>query len=1175
MVTNCGEGLDYQAMGKIFSGLVQCGAWGCFDEFNRIELAVLSVISAQIKTIQNALVMELKRFQFEGNEIALDPKTGIFITMNPGYAGRTELPDNLKALFRPVVMVAPDLELICEIMLFSEGFTLAKTLAKKMVVLYKLAKGQLSKQHHYDFGLRALKSVLVMAGSLKRGSPDLNEDVVLMRALRDMNLPKFVFEDVPLFLGLIGDLFPGLDCPRVRYPNFNDAVEEVLREGNYIHVPEQVDKVVQLYETMLTRHTTMVVGPAGGGKSVVIDTLAKAQTKLGLTTKLNILNAKAVTVAELYGVLDPVTRDWTDGLLSNIFREVNKPTDKKERKYIVFDGDVDAVWVENMNSVMDDNRLLTLPNGERIRLQKHCALLFEVGDLQYASPATVSRCGMVFMDPKNLGYRPYYQRWLNTRQATNKGELEILSKLFPKYLPALVEYVTEGSFEGFMGEPLKRVIAVTVLSTVVQLCSLLDTQLPDLKSQNLDTAIEAVFVQSLVWSLGATLLEDDRTKFSEAVKKVSELPQAQNQPFITQGQLPGNELSLYDYHFDLSENAWIPWSKYVPEYEHNRNLPFHEILVPTMDTVRHTWILKKTMGVRRPCLFVGDVGTSKTVTIQKYLRQLPTDSNIILNINFSSRTSSMDVQRNLEANVEKRTKDIYGPAGGKRLVVFIDDLNMPSKDTYGTQQPIALLKLLIERGGFYDRGKELFWKNLKDLQFAAAMGNPGGGRNEIDPRFASLFSVFNITFPKEASLMQIYSNILSGHTAIFSENIQRVSNRITEMTLKLYSEISKSLLPTPSKFHYIFNLRDISRIYEGLCQATPDHFQRIDQFLRLWRNESLRVFYDRLVTDQDRQFVSRLVNRLVLDNFQAEEEHVCKDPVLFGDFRNRMQEDQPRLYEDLLDFSALRPIFKEILEEYNEKNNKMNLVLFDDALEHLTRIHRIIRMKRGHALLVGVGGSGKQSLTKLAAYTAGYSIFEITLSRGYGENEFRENLKSLYAQLGSGKKTVFSFSDSHVVQEGFLEFINNMLTTGMVPALYEDDEKDAILGSVRDECSKLGIPQTRESMWNYFVKKCSDNLHIVLCMSPQGDKLRERCRSFPGLVNNTMINWFPAWPEQALLSVADAFLKEDLIPSESKEAIVSHMVKVHLSVTQLSAEFLQKYRRYNFVTPKLYLDYVS
>uniref|UniRef100_A0A3B4BIB9 Dynein heavy chain hydrolytic ATP-binding dynein motor region domain-containing protein n=1 Tax=Periophthalmus magnuspinnatus TaxID=409849 RepID=A0A3B4BIB9_9GOBI len=272
-----------------------------------------------------------------------------------------------------------------------------------MTVLYKLAREQLSKQAHYDFGLRALKSVLVMAGELKRGSPHLNEDVVLMRALRDMNLPKFVFEDVPLFLGLILDLFPGLDCPRVRYPDFNDAVENTLQDNKYVLLPNQVrvDKVVQMYETMMTRHTTMVVGPTGGGKSVVISTL------LGLLTKLYPLNPKAMSVIELYGILDPDTRDWTDGILSNIFRDINR--------YILFDGDVDALWVENMNSVMDDNKLLTLANGERIRLQNHCALLFEVGDLQYASPATVSRCGMVFVDPKNLRYTPYWQRWLENR----------------------------------------------------------------------------------------------------------------------------------------------------------------------------------------------------------------------------------------------------------------------------------------------------------------------------------------------------------------------------------------------------------------------------------------------------------------------------------------------------------------------------------------------------------------------------------------------------------------------------------------------------------------------------------------------------------------------------------------------------------------------------------------
>ncbi|XP_058707745.1 dynein axonemal heavy chain 10 [Poecile atricapillus] len=1173
VVTNCGEGMDFKAMGKIFSGLAQCGAWGCFDEFNRIDASVLSVISSQIQTIRNALMNGWKRFQFEGQEISLDSRIGIFITMNPGYAGRTELPESVKALFRPVVVIVPDLQQICEIMLFSEGFLTAKVLAKKMTVLYKLAREQLSKQHHYDFGLRALKSVLVMAGELKRGSADLSEEVVLMRALRDMNLPKFVFEDVPLFLGLISDLFPGLDCPRVRYPDFNDAVEQVLEERGYVVLPVQVDKVVQMYETMLTRHTTMVVGPTGGGKTVVIKTLCQAQNKLGLLTKLYTLNPKAMSVIELYGILDPVTRDWTDGVLSNIFRDINRPTDKKERRYILFDGDVDALWVENMNSVMDDNKLLTLANGERIRLQAHCALLFEVGDLQYASPATVSRCGMVFVDPKNLRYEPYWQKWLKGRE--NENERTELDQLFQKYVPYLIDMIIEGIVDGKQERKLKTIIPQTDLNMIVQLTVMLDVLL--VKPENPDV-LECFFLEALYCSLGASLLDAGRIKFDENVKRISCMTIVEGENVLAKpGELPGQLPTLYDFHFDGSQKKWVPWMQLVPEYTHDPEMKFLDILVPTVDTTRTAWLLEQMVKVKRPVVLVGESGTSKTATTQNFLKSLDKDVNLLLVINFSSRTTSMDIQRNLETNVEKRTKDTFGPPMGKRLLVFMDDMNMPRVDEYGTQQPIALLKLLLEKGFMYDRGKEMNIKFLRDLGFVAAMGKAGGGRNEVDPRFMSLFSVFNIPFPSEQSLNLIYFSILKGHTSTFNESISAISDKITLCTLELYKMIVTDLPPTPSKFHYIFNLRDLSRVYNGLVLTDPERFHTVTQMVRVWRNECLRVFHDRLINETDKKLVQGHIKTLVEEHFSDDLEHVMRDPVLFGDFRTALNEAEPRIYEDIQDYDLAKALFKEILDDYNEYHIKMNLVLFDDALEHLIRVHRIIRMDRGHALLIGVGGSGKQSLTRLAAHTAGCEVFEIILSRGYGENNFRDDLKNLYQRLGIDDKTVvFLFTDGHVAEESFLELINNMLTSGMVPALFADDEKDSILTQIGEEAAKAGAGPAKESIWQYFVSKCASNLHIVLGMSPVGEDLRTWCRNFPGLVNNTGIDWFLPWPAQALCAVAQSFLgKNPRIPPESFQSVIDHMVMVHESVEDFSRKFLEKLRRRNHVTPKNYLDFLN
>ncbi|KAJ9574124.1 hypothetical protein L9F63_008538, partial [Diploptera punctata] len=229
IVVNCSEGLDYKSMGKMFSGLAQTGAWGCFDEFNRINIEVLSVVAQQILSILSALATGAKRFVFEGQEINLVLSCGIFITMNPGYAGRTELPDNLKSMFRPISMIVPDSALIAEIVLFGEGFHETRLLAKKVYTLYSLATQQLSKQDHYDFGLRGMVALLRYAGRKRRDFPNLPDDEVVLLAMKDMNVAKLTADDLPLFNGIMSDLFPGVECPVIDYEDLAVAVNLELK----------------------------------------------------------------------------------------------------------------------------------------------------------------------------------------------------------------------------------------------------------------------------------------------------------------------------------------------------------------------------------------------------------------------------------------------------------------------------------------------------------------------------------------------------------------------------------------------------------------------------------------------------------------------------------------------------------------------------------------------------------------------------------------------------------------------------------------------------------------------------------------------------------------------------------------------------------------------------------
>ncbi|KAJ8983473.1 hypothetical protein NQ317_014931 [Molorchus minor] len=1152
VVFNCSEGLDYKMMGRFFSGLAQSGAWCCFDEFNRIDIEVLSVIAQQLITIRNAKAAKLSRFMFEGREIKLIQRCAAFITMNPGYAGRTELPDNLKALFRPISMMVPDYALIAEVILYSEGFESSRVLSQKMVQMYKLCSEQLSQQDHYDFGMRAVKSVLVMAGSLKRASPGRNEDVVLICALRDSNLPKFLSDDAILFKGILGDLFPGVELPVADYGVFQTNIVASMEDAGLQTESCMIHKVIQLYETMIVRWGVMLVGPTGGGKSAILSTLGKTLTKMHeegfegpyyRPVRNFIMNPKSVTAGELYGEVNPFTLEWKDGLMGIMMRAAVTTTEE-EHQWIICDGPVDAVWIENLNTVLDDNKMLCLANSERIKLTPWVHMVFEVQDLAQASPATVSRCGMVYVDSEEIKWLPYVKSWL----ARLKDSL--ISPDMKEFLISLFEYSVEAGFvflkkncEYSIHQSARQKMICSIIESFMSMPGAVDKIGEKSKVKNF---ICQTFVLAYLWGVGGNLLEDGRERFEICVRdQFDEFPDA---------RLPAGA-DLWSVYMDIGSKKLEPWQRIIPKFEYNKDIPFFEMLVPTIDTVRFGYIMERLVYVNHPVFLTGDTGVGKSVIAKDVLNTL-TKSNLFVTatINFSAQTSSLNTQEMIELKLEKKKKTMLGAPLGKRVVIFVDDVNMPKLETYGAQAPIELLRQFLDYGGLFDRDK-LFWKEIRDVVICVGCAPPGGGRNPLTPRFVRHFGMMLIPPPNEYSLKAIFKAILKGFLDDFSNEVRDLGDYMVSAALEIYDRIATDLLPTPTKSHYVFNLRDLSKCIQGVTQADSGTMREETAMLRLFYHECLRVFHDRLINSEDKSYFYLLMKEVCQHNFGVpvldlgEDKEIVNPPVLlFGDFMQFGADRENRLYEELKNIDKVRSILQDYLDDFNLMTSKeMELIFFMMAIEHCVRIARILRSERGNALLVGVGGMGKQ------------------------------NLRKMYSNAGvKYEDSVFLFTDTQIVQEDFLEDINNMLNSGEVPNLFESDEYEKVIIGCRPAAKEAGFEEaSRDFIYNFFISRVRSKLHLVICMSPVGDAFRRRCRMFPSLVNCCTIDWFEKWPQDALLSVAQNSLKEVGDNPEVSNNLAIVCVAMHESVEKMTDRFYNEMRRHYYTTPSSYLQLIK
>ena len=1225
LVFCCDDTFDFQAMGRIFLGICQVGAWGCFDEFNRLEERILSAVSQQIQNIQVGLKQgaedDKSQIELVGRQLHVNSNTGIFITMNPGYAGRSNLPDNLKKLFRSVAMSKPDKELIAEVMLYSQGFNQAKQLSKQTVPFFDQCSASLSKQAHYDFGLRALKSVLVSSGGLKRarltdsngnlGAEEVVEPEIIVQSIRETIAPKLIKSDVEIMTRTEEDCFPGVRYVPANLQSLEDSIRRLADAKQMVVTDTWMTKVLQLYQIQKIHHGVMMVGNSGSGKSgawrLLLDALQEVEGVEGVS---HVIDSKVMSKEALYGNLDSTTREWTDGLFTSILRKIvdNLRGEDSKRHWIVFDGDVDPEWVENLNSVLDDNKLLTLPNGERLNLPPNVRIMFEVENLKYATLATVSRCGMVWFSEDTVTPSMMVSNYLETLKtvpfedldedavATGQSSAKTLA-VQSHVADVLKTHLTDDDFilEALkLAETYNHIMEFTVARVLNTLFSLLNKAVRDLieyNGQHVDFPLEPEQTEAyvskklllaLVWALTGDCPLADRKAFGDNVVGLASFGSP---------PLDGTS-SLIDFDVSLPRAEWTPWQNQVPTIEVNtHSITQTDVVIPTLDTVRHEDVLYSWLAEHKPLLLCGPPGSGKTMTLFSALRKLPNME--VVGLNFSSATTPDLLIKTFEQYCEyKKTLNgvMLSPTQiGRWLVIFCDEINLPAPDKYGTQRAISFLRQLVEHNGFW-RTSDKSWVTLDRIQFVGACNPPtDAGRTPMGARFLRHAPLIMVDYPGELSLHQIYGTFNSAVLKIIP-SLRGYAEALTQAMVKFYLESQQRFTPKIQP-HYVYSPRELTRWVRGVYEAIrPLEALSVEGLVRIWAHEALRLFQDRLVAEEERMWTDDAVRRIAMDFFPTiDEQKALGGPILFSNWLSRHYVPVDR--EQLRDFVKAR------LKTFCEEEVDVPLILFNDVLEHVLRIDRVFRQPQGHLILIGVSGSGKTTLSRFVAWMNGLKVFQIKVHGKYSAEDFDEDLREVLRRCGcKGEKICFIMDESNVLDSGFLERMNTLLANAEVPGLFEGDELAALMTACKEGAQRQGLLlDSQEELYKWFTSQIVKNLHVVFTMNPPEDGLSSKAATSPALFNRCVLNWFGDWSDQALFQVAHElthsvdldrpnFLAPDTIPvayralnlpPSHREAVVNSMVYIHYTLQRFNAKMLEQQGKVTFLTPRHFLDFVA
>ena len=946
-------------------------------------------------------------------------------------------------------------------------------------------------------------------------------------------------------------------------------------------------------------------------------------------------------------------------------------------QWLILDGPLDNPWLTNkLSPLLDDEKTLYLTSGESIRMTSSMSVIIETLDLREVSPATISRCGIIHVDDETIGWKGHMRRWIaenrcallppveypdenNDRDSSRAGSqdkyVRFIESLLEWSLTACLNFAFDTSVCRSLLINSKSYMVVSVLRLFEMFLSdALEAITPEV-TQSAERASlgsrwnvshfylwsQAALIMSIVWGIGGSIDHSSRIALDEFCTSIWRDGQRFTRPELIKPYdlaLPSQGL-IQDHMFMFSGTGnWKQWSdilkkdsaNLISEASPDKFMIIDNIYVPSLESLKYMNIFQNHVKHRKPFIVLGETATGKTLYMRHLLKsksfQTTCSSNFVTLQRGSQRCNvyrSRRLQRMFLTKMTKKLMGTYGPIGNGHLCVnFLDDLAIDDSINGEAEAALEMIRQYHDNVPWHDieSGEDI---RLSNVVFIGAIcqdsRNDWRNRDKLwlrQSRFFRHFNLYDIHAPSKESIFKIYSSILMANMRmnLFNPDVSGSVTSMVNATIDLYSAIRKRLLPIPRKFQYRFSLRDFARVISGCSLIHKESVETKITFIRLWVHEAFRVFADRIVDNEDAEWLFDRIRESVKshfkDSFEATFDHLPKNhedqltresfrQLIFSDFmrssttgvldgesghrasqsngigkeNNGMSNNDNapdghkrcRYEEITCSREVLRNKAQLYLDRYNEDKNdeeKLNILIFPDMLEHLIRLCRILCIPGGSLLMICFGGSARRSLTALAAHLKGQRFQELScpvVSSGSLAAAWKKDLKSACMSCiapsptaASGTRATtkelargctFFMTDRQILGAcpSFLDDICSIMKTGQVPDLFTHEEKEKIVQNSRllAQNGDRNLEMSSLQIIDYFYTKCREKLHFVFYFERVvGNIISSNNISLEGIVSNCSIDCYEGWPEEALLEIATKFMRDIDIDREIKSKVI-------------------------------------